>query len=157
MPMRIRRKVLGLALPILVGLVALVPAAPAGAAVVRLTATLDGASEVPGPGDMDGAGAADVRVNVRQRWVCYVVVVRGIDLPAAAAHIHRGVASVAGPVKVTLKAPKEVGSSGFGLSTGCVEDVRKKLLRKIKNTPERFYVNVHNEAFPDGAVRGQLG
>lgn len=155
--MRIRRKILGLALPAAVVLATLAPAVPAGAAVTRLSAELDGASEVPDPGDPDGAGAASVRVNVRQQWVCYVLVVHGIEFPTIGAHIHRGVAGVPGPVKVTLRNPRRVGGSEFGFSSGCVQDVKKKLLRKLKRTPERFYVNVHNDTYPNGAIRGQLG
>jgi hypothetical protein len=29
-------------------------------------------------------------------------------------------------------------------------------MKRIRQNPENFYVNVHNADFPDGAVRGQL-
>ena len=133
----------------------LIPAAPASAA--PLTAPLSGAEEVPGPGDTNGKGAAEVRVNVKKGQVCFAIAVLDITLPAAAAHIHEGADGVAGDIVVTLKPPAQVGTTGIGLSSGCVKHVDESLLTDIKNNPEGYYVNVHTSDFADGAVRGQLG
>jgi len=142
-----------LAATLVVGLLAI--ATPASA--LRLDAELIGPNEVPDPGDPDGMGVARVRLNVAAERVCYAISVEDITLPATAAHIHRGSAGVAGPPKITLNAPTEVGTSGTGISFGCEDDVSKRLLRRIRANPDRFYVNVHNEDYPDGAIRGQLG
>jgi hypothetical protein len=112
---------------------------------------LTGAAEVPGPGDPDGRGHAHVRVFPKQDKVCFEIDVSNIELPATAAHIHRGSADVAGPVVVDLAPP---GADGH--SEGCVSVQDRELLRSIKNNPSGFYVNVHNTPFPAGAVRGQL-
>jgi hypothetical protein len=149
------RRLLGLVVPAAVAVALVMPAAPAGAAV-RLEAELSGANEVPDPGDPDGSGVARVRVNVKTQRVCYVISVTDISLPATGAHIHRGVAGVAGPIKVALNNPTEVGSSGVGLAFGCEQGVSKTLLRRIQKNPQRFYVNVHTTEYPAGAVRGQL-
>lgn len=131
--------------------------APVSAAPTTLVAALEGgAAEVPQPGDPDGFGAAKVRVDVRKQKVCFTLIVVQIALPAAAAHIHEGAAGVAGDIVVTLKPPTEVDGTGIGLSSGCVKKLPKRLLRDIKRDPGDYYVNVHNEAFPGGAVRGQL-
>ncbi|MCA1850177.1 MAG: CHRD domain-containing protein, partial [Acidobacteria bacterium] len=37
----------------------------------RLTATLTGAAEVPGPGDPDGTGTAVITLNQGQNEVCF--------------------------------------------------------------------------------------
>lgn len=130
---------------------------PASAAPTTLVSALEGgAAEVPDPGDPDGFGAAKVRVDVRKQKVCFTLIVLQIALPAAAAHIHEGAAGVAGDIVVTLKPPTEVGGTGIGLSSGCVKRLPKGLLRDIKRNPDDYYVNVHNGAFPGGAVRGQL-
>lgn len=114
----------------------------------KLTATLSGATEVPGPGDADGKGTADLRVNPGQGSVCYSVTYSGIDAPSAA-HIHTGAAGVAGGVVVPLK----VGAGGA--IEGCAGVTREQAMALIQS-PETFYVNLHNAAFPGGAIRGQL-
>jgi hypothetical protein len=113
-----------------------------------LTATLTGAAEVPGPGDADGAGTATITLNPGKGQVCYELTVSNIGT-ATAAHIHTGAATEAGPVLVGLEAP------GSGSSKGCV-DLDKEKVKEIIQNPANYYVNVHNEEFPDGAVRGQL-
>jgi hypothetical protein len=87
-------------------------------------------------------------VNPGQRELCYELTVEGIE-PAAAAHIHEGVAGTSGPVVEHLVAPTD------GSSSGCIAVDREFALELIQN-PENYYVNVHNQAFPAGAVRGQL-
>ncbi len=114
-----------------------------------LSADLTGAAEVPGPGDPDGTGTASVTLNQGQGEVCFELTVADID-PAIAAHIHVGSAGVAGGVVVGL-APPTTGSS-----SGCVTDVDPDLIKAIRQDPSGYYVNVHNVAFPGGAVRGQL-
>ena len=112
------------------------------------TVAMTGAAERPGPGDPDGRGTATFRVNAGQARVCYTLSVRNID-PATAAHIHRGGPRVAGPVVVGLAAPAD------GSSEGCA-DVTRALAQELIRAPAGFYVNVHNAAFPAGAIRGQL-
>jgi hypothetical protein len=114
----------------------------------KLTTTLSGAAERPGPGDPDGAGTATLTVNPGQNRICYELTVTNIAT-ATAAHIHEGAADVAGPVRVTLSAPAD------GDSSGCVDVTRERALDILKD-PGDYYVNVHNAAFPGGAVRGQL-
>lgn len=135
--------VVGLALPFLMADPAL--ADPSGR---KLSTTLTGAAEVPGPGDPDGRGTAKVTVNVGQSTVCYSLTVSNIA-PATAAHIHEAPAGTAGPVVLPLVAPTN-GSSG-----ACAT-VDRELAKEILKNPADYYVNVHNAEFPAGAVRGQL-
>jgi CHRD domain len=116
----------------------------------KLTASLTGAAEVPGPGDSDGAGSAAIRLNHGQGQVCFRLSVSNLTLPATAAHVHRGAAGQAGPPVVTLTAPDATGSS-----SGCVTASRE-LVKEILKNASGFYVNVHTTDFSDGAVRGQL-
>jgi hypothetical protein len=112
---------------------------------------LSGSNEVPGPGDEDGTGGATVSIAVLDDTaaeVCWDLAYSDIDAPVAA-HIHEGAADVAGPVVV------DFGTPGATSHTGCA-DVTTELAQEIVTDPAGYYVNVHNEAFPAGAIRGQL-
>jgi hypothetical protein len=131
-------------------LCALAVAGPAGAAPVHLTANLKGNEEVPGPGDPNGKGDAALTVRRKAQRICFHIEHKRIETPDAG-HIHRGEDGVAGPVRVTL-----FDTASESPIDGCVEDIRRKLIRKIATRPQNYYVNLHNSAFPDGAIRGQL-
>jgi hypothetical protein len=113
------------------------------------TTSLRGADEVP-TGDPDASGTATVWVNAGEGTVCYSWSVSNAATPIVAAHIHLGVAGVAGPVVVPL--PPTGPSSG----SGCVTGVSRSLAMAIIQRPWEYYVNTHNAEFPSGVARGQL-
>lgn len=108
---------------------------------VDLEATLSGLNETGG-GDPDGSGQAGVEVEGTE--VCWEVSVRNID-GVTAAHIHAAAIGLAGPVVVDFR----------GQLHGCAT-VTPVLAAALAADPQGYYVNVHNPAFPAGAVRGQL-
>ena len=114
----------------------------------KLDTSLTGTAEIPGPGDSNGGGTASVTVNSGQSKICYALSVNNID-SATMAHIHKAAVGVAGPVVVALDAP------ATGASKGCAT-VARELALDILKAPADYYVNVHNAAFPNGAIRGQL-
>ena len=117
----------------------------------RLRAGLNGGNEVDSEGDADGSGKARIRLRPAAMKVCWTVSWENISQPQAA-HIHKGNRSESGPVVVNLFLEPQEGSE----ATGCEEDVARPLIRRIKNHPRNYYVNVHTEDFPAGAIRGQL-
>lgn len=128
-------------------------ASPVLGAETVLVAELSGDEEVPGPGDPEGGGFSEVRIDPDAGTVCFFIEVdpASLTLPAAAAHIHEGAAGVAGDVVVTLAPP-----DANGFVDGCT-DADGTVLQAIVDDPAGYYVNVHTSDFPDGAVRGQLG
>jgi hypothetical protein len=112
------------------------------------TVDLTGAAEVtaggvPNQGDPDGSGTASLRVNPGTGEVCWTIEVADVD-PIAAAHIHVAPSTEPGPIVVHLDP-----------DSGC-KDIDRDLALAIITDPGSYYVNVHNTAYPAGALRGQL-
>jgi hypothetical protein len=118
-------------------------------------ATLTGAKEVPGPGDPNGTGWANIRLTPDRERVCFTLYWSKIRRPFAA-HIHRGTADRSGPVRLTLFESRLPLPGTFDMVRGCVRNVDAPLIQRMIDNPHRFYVNVHNRVYPAGAIRGQL-
>lgn len=135
-------------------LIALVAASTAGAKNTPLAATLNGANEVPGPGDPDGSANAvldiELKSGKKKGKVCFLIPWDGIITPTAG-HIHQGGAGTDGPIVV----PLFDNPAGETFPNDCVK-AKSRVLKRIVKTPVNFYVNVHNPDFPGGAIRGQL-
>ena len=124
----------------------LAAAATAGT-VAAETPSLSSATLGPSQtGDSDGTGSIDLTFDATGDRICSTLTVADIEAPTMA-HIHRGVAGSTGPVVVPL-------SINLG-TTECVT-ADDALLDEILGAPADFYVNVHNDEFPAGAVRGQV-
>jgi hypothetical protein len=127
-------------------LIALVVVAGAAASLEKsgsLHATLTGKVEVP-KGDANGSGTAEVKITGTK--VCWEIKTARVGT-ILAAHIHRAGPGVAGPVVVPFG--KTFRSKGCVASTASI-------VAAIERKPGGYYVNVHNAAYPGGALRGQL-
>lgn len=114
------------------------------------TAQLAGVAEGENPGNPDGSGSATITLDPDTGEVCWDMTAEGIGA-VTQSHIHEGAEGVSGGVVVPLDV------EGFeGSSEGCVEDQDADVLQAIHDSPEGYYVNLHTEDFPAGAIRGQL-
>jgi hypothetical protein len=120
---------------------------PASEEIVNFDVKLEGSAE-PQPGDLNGSGSAQLRVDPNGTEICYQLSVDGIE-GVTAAHIHEGRNGTAGPIAVTLVAPIT------GPVDECVE-TSSSIIAGLSSGNRSFYVNVHSTNFPDGAVRAQL-
>jgi CHRD domain len=136
-----------------VAMLALPALSAAGRNTTELHAELTGKAEVPGPGSKKGKGEITVAMKPTKKKVCFELEVKKLDT-ITAGHIHKGEEGVAGDIKVPFFEGEQL--EGTGAYEGCVKDVKKKLIEKIIAKPEKFYVNIHTEDYPDGAIRGQL-
>jgi hypothetical protein len=122
----------------------------AGPVANVLEATMSGANEKPNVGDTDGSGFAGFILRPDKSQICYTLSAGNIILPATASHIHRGDATVAGPVVIPFTAPNAQGTA-----SACTT-ADPGLLREIIANPGGFYANIHTTDFPGGAVRAPL-
>ncbi|PJE93901.1 hypothetical protein CUT44_32455 [Streptomyces carminius] len=138
------------------------PAAPTPGALhttrgasFSLAAKLTGDQEVRDPGGPaagDGQGRAIALITVKGKRLVYALKWQGIR-PPSAGHIHIGGAGRNGDVKIplfTTAMPKTARSAAGRVTVGT------KALKALAAHPGGFYVNLHTEEFPGGAVRGQL-
>ena len=120
-----------------------IPATQANATTTFIV-PLSGVQEVPGPGDPDGTGTARLTFNPSAQTVDWTITVNNIALPTTGTHTHQAPADASGPVVIDF---------GNQLSGTSLFDAD---VTAILANPSNYYVNVHNAAFPDGAIRGQL-
>ena len=135
-----------IAVAVLVSAVAAVPSLALGSAskTVKLEAKLGGGKEVPKAGGASG----EAYVQITGAKVCWQFTkLKGVA-GATAAHIHKGGASVAGPVVVPL--------GGAFKAAGCIS-APASVGKAIAASQGAYYVNIHTGKYPAGALRGQLG
>lgn len=131
-------------------------AAPVAEGGRKFDTTLSGANECNSAGtcnlgDTDGTGTAHVTVNVGQQRVCWSMTASNIAAPTRS-HIHRGPATGAGGIVVSF-----FETAATANLEGCTTaELDRELLKDIIRNPQDYYVNIHNAAFPAGAIRGQL-
>ena len=118
---------------------------------VSLKTLLQPAEEVPGPGVKDGTGAA--LINIAGAKVCSELKSTMGEKPLKA-HIHQGAKGASGPVVVDLMPDFKPGEAAYESKT-CV-DSTPEIVTQLIGTPGAYYVNIHSDGHPDGAMRGQL-
>lgn len=112
-------------------------------------AELQPTSEVP-PSDTQGGGFFFGFANADDHsQLCYFMGFAVGDETVTAAHVHEAPEGENGPVVVPLDLPLGQGSSQ------CV-DADPAIVERMLEDPSGFYVNVHTEEHPDGALRGQV-
>ena len=144
-----RKHLLALAL-----LATAVASAPASATTVTFALSMTGAQEVPGPGDADGTATGTITIDDSTGLISWSLAYANIAAPSAM-HIH----GPAAPVGVSAGVFVGLGVATSGGAGTLISSFTTSTANAaaILASPSDFYVNIHNAAFPGGAIRGQLG
>ncbi|MGW2180229.1 CHRD domain-containing protein [Streptomyces sp. NPDC001732] len=128
----------------------------AQAPTVSLVARLSGDQEVPEKGGAatgDDDGKAVALIKVKGNRVTFALTWNGIGRPTRG-HLHQGSAGSNGDVRAHLfgaPMPATVQSAAGQTTVSSAE-----LAERLRSDPDSFYVDLHTDALPGGAVRGQL-
>ena len=104
----------------------------------------------PRGGDPNGKGNVRLNVNRVKQRICYRVEYSGLGT-VTGSHLHRGDRGKIGRNVLALfdgTRPSPV--------EGCLRDVRKRIIKRLKRKPGNHYVDIDSRAYPNGALRGQL-
>ena len=93
------------------------------------------------------------KIDITGTKGCYDLKVTMGERPTMA-HIHQGARSASGPPVVDLAPKFEQGESAY-MAKSCV-DLPADTAAKLIGDPAAYYVNVHSDDHPAGALRGQL-
>lgn len=134
----------------LLGLALVPPAQASAGGEVFLVAGLRGANQVGTAGDPDGS--ATVALRIADDQVSFAIRWDKVDTPKLA-DLHLGAKGVNGEVKLDL-VNGQLPAGTLGVSGTATAD--PALLSALAADPTGFYADLHNDAFPGGAVRGQF-
>jgi CHRD domain len=129
-------------------LIAFTASVPAHAEQVRLSANLDGVSEIPSV-ESPGTATATVLFDKDTGMVSWDVYWTGISGSPTAAHFH-------GPASKHNKAGVQVDLGGNGFVSPFRGSAHLSAEQADQLLAGQWYINIHTAAHPDGEIRGQV-
>jgi len=123
-------------------------ASPAHAEQVRLSANLDGVSEIPSV-ESPGTATATVLFDKDTGMVSWDVYWTGLSGDPTAAHFH-------GPASKHNKAGVQVDLGGNGFVSPFRGTAQLTDEQAGQLLDGQWYINIHTAAHPDGEIRGQV-
>jgi hypothetical protein len=118
--------------------------------------TLTGKAAKP-RGELRGTGSVMICVDKARGSISFGFDQLYVTGRPTAGHIHLGAAGAAGPVVFPFATPGLIDPMAGEIQWYGTKTAAKRTISSLISNPGRYYVNVHTQKFPNGAVRGQLG
>jgi len=143
-------------------------ASGAGAAVITTyNVNMTGAKEVtaggvPNQGDPDALVTGSLTLNNgtgagTTGSASFNLTISNLDFPVTGYHIHTGVSTTSGGILVDFQGQTPFENIRTGNTfVGTVNNLNAAAITSVQANPAGFYFNIHNGAFPGGAVRDQV-
>jgi len=149
----------------------------ASAETLTFTGNLDGAQEVPNPGSTFATGVGTLTVDMMTQLLTFSLVVDAINTfqlndnlvaaPVGPVHLHNAAAGSNGPIVIPFafnNVDYQNTPIGFDLNASISYSDAVALSGSSLSFNDfvtalnsgLFYINVHTDTFPGGAIRGQL-
>ena len=109
-------------------------------------------------GEQDAEAASQVLVDAALDCVIHVIDHSGVTGPFGGADgfvLHEGAIEETGPALLTLATGEDLDDAEGELQLVVCDDADVSLY-EVLDDPEGYYVQLHSDEHPDGAVRGQL-
>jgi hypothetical protein len=125
---------------------------PAGvqAATMYHALSMSGDAVVPGPGDPDGSAEVDIVFDIAGGTACLGIEATSLDTITAVS-IGQAAPGDAGTIVFDLPLPV---SSDY--KDGCATGFDSAQLAAIDAHVDQYFLQIATEAYPDGAIRGQM-
>ena len=124
-----------------------------------LVAPLNPEHVVPDPPAIAGSGEAQLEVTPYYNQICWEIDF-DLDEDTTAIHLHVGGIGEVDPEEFRLDLVQEARHFGGTVESnhveGCISVFHVVDFIALVENPERHYVDVHTESYPEGALRGQL-
>jgi hypothetical protein len=113
------------------------------------------AGGVPNQGDPDGSAIGSLELDNIAGTATLNITLNNIDLTTLSGnHVHNAPATTTGGIVLDFGDPDNI-RTGSVLS-GTISGLNTTTISNVFANPTNFYYNIHNGAFPGGALRSQL-